>query len=104
MGLVFDMGRRARHAVVPFLAVAAVTYFSYHAVQGDRGLIAWFRLTQQITHAESSLHALAAERRELERAIRLLSPGHLDRDLLDERARVVLGLAHPDELIVLYPY
>ena len=104
MGLANDIGRRAVHAMVPFLAVAAVTYFGYHAVQGDRGLIAWFRLTQQIAHAESSLHALAAERHELQRSIRLLGPGQLDRDLLDERARMVLGLAHPEELIVLYPY
>ena len=31
----------------------------------------------------------------------LLHEETLDRDLLDERARAVLGLAHPDEIIVL---
>jgi cell division protein FtsB len=40
-------------------------------------------------------------RRGLERRVAALKPEGLDRDMLDERARVVLGLAHADEVVFL---
>ena len=33
----------------------------------------------------------------------MLRPDGLDRDMLDERARAVLNLAHPDDLVVFTP-
>ena len=102
MTLVRDMRERMRHVVVPVLCTAALVYFGYHAVQGERGLLSWLRLTQQIAVAEAELDILSAERRELEHRARLLRPEGLDPDLLDERARLILGLAHPNELIILY--
>ena len=94
---------RWRHAVTPVLCVAAVVYFGYHAIQGDRGLLAWLHLTQQITRAEAIVNTAAAERYRLERMTRRLRPESLDADLLDERARRTLGLAKPAEVIILLP-
>ena len=102
MTLVRDIRERVRHIVVPVFCMAALVYFGYHAVQGERGLLSWLRLTQQIAVAEAELDLLSAERRQLEHRARLLRPEGLDPDLLDERARLILGLAHPNELIILY--
>ena len=50
---------------------------------------------------ESPLEALLQlERAELENRVSRISDHNLDLDLLDERARLVLGLVRPDELIV----
>lgn len=40
-------------------------------------------------------------RQRLERDVALLRPESLDPDMLDERARAILNLAHPDDLIML---
>ena len=89
--------------MTPVLCVAAVVYFGYHAIQGDRGLLAWLHLTQQITRAEAIVNTASAERHRLERMTRRLRPESLDADLLDERARRTLGLAKPAEVIILLP-
>ena len=44
MALLLDMRRQAKQVVVPVLAIAVLAYFAYHAIQGDRGLLAWMSL------------------------------------------------------------
>ena len=70
-------------------------------MQGDRGLAAWRQLSQHIDHASGELLRVRSARMELEHRVSLLRLDGLDRDMLDERSRIVLGLAHPDELIFL---
>jgi cell division protein FtsB len=41
-----------------------------------------------------------AERSTLERRVDLLRADHLDRDMLDERARVQLNLAGPNDTVI----
>ena len=81
--------------------MCAVAYFGFHFVHGERGLIAWLRLNQQIEVTQARLQIASAERQRLEHRIDLLGPERLDTDLLDERSRAVLGLAHPDDIVVL---
>ncbi len=101
MSTLFGSGRRLRQAIVPLLWACAAAYFGYHAVQGERGLVAWLRLSQEVERIEASLQIAVAERASLEHNVALLSPDGLDLDMLEERARVVLGLAHPQDFIVL---
>ena len=101
MGLALELRRRARPAIAPFLFSIAVAYFAFHFVQGDRGLIAWMRLNQQIEDTQAKVTLLAEERAGLGHRVGLLRPDNLDRDMLDERTRAVLGVAHRDEVIIL---
>ena len=103
MGLAREIRRRVRPALAPFLLACAIVYFGYHLVQGERGLIAWLRLSQQIEKVELEVAGALAERWRLEQRVELLRPRLIDRDMLDERARRVLGLAHADEIVVLDP-
>ncbi|MGY9005013.1 MAG: FtsB family cell division protein [Alphaproteobacteria bacterium] len=96
-----EIKTRARHIVGPVLAATLFAYFSYHAVQGDRGLIAWLNLVQQVQDSQLEFDTLSAKRQILLRRVRLLQSNTLDRDLLDERTRAILGLAHPDDIIIL---
>ncbi len=101
MVLLQEIRQRARHVFLPVLGVSALVYFTYHAVQGDRGLIAYVHLTAEIELANEYLTQVGAARQALETDVALLQPDGLDRDMLDERARAVLGLAHADEVLIL---
>jgi cell division protein FtsB len=93
--------RRTRFIVGPLLGLALIGYFGYHLVEGDRGLVAWMQLSQQIRDANATLGELRGERQALERRVSLLRPEHLDRDLLDERARATLNYTAPNEIVIL---
>jgi cell division protein FtsB len=90
----------ARHWLVVF-AYGLAVYFSYHAVVGSRGLLAWRQLNRDIGATEQELAAVRAERQELEDKVRRLRPDSLDADLIDEVARRRLSLAEPLDVIIL---
>jgi cell division protein FtsB len=100
MRLVEEIRRRARAITGPILAISLVFYFSYHLFAGDRGFLAWIALSQELRAAKATLADLDAQRETLDRRVGLLRPDHLDPDLLDERARAVLNLAAPDEIVI----
>jgi cell division protein FtsB len=95
--------RRAGVVVGPMLGVALTGYFAYNLVEGDRGFLAWTRLTRQIRAADARLDALRAERAALKLKVSDLTPNHLDPDLLDERVRATLNLVGPNERVIMKP-
>jgi cell division protein FtsB len=103
MSLFDELRKRARLIAGPVLGVSLVGYFAYHLVQGDRGLLAWLRLSQQLAEAQVTLSTVRAERQALEHRVALLRPEQIDRDMLDERARATLNLAGPNEIVVFRP-
>lgn len=100
MSLLGEIRVRARLIVGPVLAATVFAYFAYHAVQGDRGLIAWIKLNQQVQEARIEHDQLKARRAALATRVRHLQPATLDPDLLEERARVVLGYVHDDDMVI----
>jgi cell division protein FtsB len=90
---------RARVIIGPILGISLVVYFAYHLVQGDRGLIAWLRLTQQINEAHTTLAQVQAERDPLAHRVSLMRE-RIDPDLLDETARGSLNLVGADEVVI----
>jgi cell division protein FtsB len=101
MVLLPELRKRARHIAAPVLGACLMGYFGYHLVQGDRGVLAWLRLSHELRAAETEGAAARAEREALERRVSLLRPDSLDRDLLDERARATLNVAQPNEIVIL---
>lgn len=95
-----ETGGKLRQVLGPLLGAALMAYFAYHAVQGDRGLMAWWNLRFELERADAELAAVSAEKRKLEHRVSLLRPESLDRDMLEERARIMLGVADPRDLIV----
>ncbi len=100
MAVHHDIRTRARRAMPPALGALLAVYFSYHLVQGERGLIAYLQLKAQVAASQAQLDVLQAEKSKLAHRVRLLRPDSLDPDLLDEQARRMLGFAHPDELVI----
>jgi cell division protein FtsB len=103
MNLIVELKSRARHVVGPMLGVSAVIYFAYHAVNGERGLMAWLELKDRVAAAEAAAETVGFQRRRIETWVRLLHPESLDPDLLEERARVMLNYAHSGDIVILVP-
>ena len=98
-----DTRRRIRQVAPQFLSACVMLYFLYHAVQGDRGFLAWLRLNQDLEQAKLTAVEVAAQRERMEERVARLQPEHLDPDLLDERARALLNLGRPDEVVIVRP-
>lgn len=92
---------RARRMVVPTIGICLLGYIAFHVVQGERGLLAWWRIQKDIQIAEASLGVARTERLSLEARVGLMRPESLDLDMLDEQVREVLGLVREDEKLVL---
>ena len=103
MALLREIRVRARKIAPPVLAACVVAYFGYHALHGERGFPAWRELRQDLSQARATEARLADERARLARRVGLLRPDNLDPDLLEERANLLLGYSHDDDLVILFP-
>ena len=97
------MRRRAKVLVAPVLGLALTGYFAYHLVEGDRGLRAWMRVTQELRSTKTALADVSAERARFERRAGNMRSEHLDPDLLDSQVRRTLDFAAPDEIVIIQP-
>lgn len=86
----------AFHVVV----LGASGFFAWNAYIGDRGLVARREHKTRIAQLNRQIDELKIERTGFERRVAALSSDEIDRDLLDERARSVLNLAHRNDLVI----
>ncbi|MAY61446.1 MAG: cell division protein [Rhizobiales bacterium] len=85
--------------VVPFLSLICFSYFGFHALHGTFGLESASHLEVRRAELAAELAALEAEREALEKRVALMSDGSMEADMLDERARYMLNVARPDEVV-----
>jgi cell division protein FtsB len=85
----------------PLFVVAALFYFGFHAMNGDRGIFALIKEQRKLELTLHEIEVVSKQRRELEHKTRLLSSSSLDLDLLDEQARSMLGYTAPGEDVIL---
>ena len=91
---------RGRWLVV--LVTAMLAYFGYHALHGQRGLLAWMDTSRDLEAARYELARLQGERAELDKEVQAFQRDQIDRDLLEEELRR-LGYVRPNEVIILEP-
>jgi cell division protein FtsB len=84
-------------------AAAFIGYFGVNAFTGNHGLRAQIDLDQQMTAMQEELRQVKAERAVWERRVALLRSDRLDPDMLDERARALLGYVDPRDLTLIRP-
>jgi len=80
-----------------------IFYFGFHALTGERGLLSHHRRQETLALRQHTLNDLKKERAELEIRIRLLSNHSLSADLLEERARSLLGFVGPNDYVIRLP-
>lgn len=94
--------RAGRALVAPLLFLSLTGYFSWQVTQGDRGLRAYAVRTEQARIARAELARIEAERDLWERKVASLRLTRLDPDVLEERARAMLNVVDPADIVVPY--
>jgi cell division protein FtsB len=77
-----------------------IAYFGVQALTGERGLLSGGERDAMLVRREAQLTDILEERRDLEVRVRYLRTDSLSRDLLEERARAVLGFADPRDYVI----
>jgi len=100
------VSHRRRRAILTALglytfAALFIGYFAVNAFSGNHGLRAQADLDQQTTSLKAELGRLKSERAMWERRVALLRSDRIDPDMLDERARALLGFVDPRDLTLL---
>ncbi|HEV8678656.1 MAG TPA: septum formation initiator family protein [Stellaceae bacterium] len=98
-----EMRRRAKVLVAPVLGLGLTGYFAYHLVEGDRGLRAWLRITQELRLAKATLAVVDADRAALDHKVSHMRRDRVDPDLLDSQVRRTLDVAAPNEIVIMQP-
>jgi cell division protein FtsB len=97
--------KRARRILIPLvlygISAALAAYFVHHAHSGSRGLEAKQQYEVQVSELAAELEAVKTERVEWDRRIALLRSDQIDRDILEERARLMLGRVHRNDLVIM---
>ncbi len=83
--------------VVIFLLIV---YFALNAFSGDRGLLTSNQRDETLIAKTRELAQVRAQRQDLEMRARLLRDTSLSADLLEERARSLLGFADPRDYVI----
>jgi cell division protein FtsB len=82
------------------LAALIIGYFGINAFTGNRGLTAKHDIDLQTAELTAEIGRLKVERDVWARRVSLLRSDRIDPDMLDERARVLLNYAHPNDVIM----
>lgn len=97
--------RTRQRRIVYFLAFqlvawSAAAYFSHSAYTGNRGIVAKNEAKKQTAEILTQIALAKDERAAWERRVNQIRGPEVDRDLLDERQRAMLNLAHKNDLII----
>jgi cell division protein FtsB len=101
MKRLIDKRYLVRQNLVAVIGICLSVYFSYHLVAGQRSLLSLMSLERQVAEQQAALTQLSTERIDLEKRVVMMRPGSIDRDLLEERVRVMLGYTAPNEQILI---
>ena len=99
---VAGLGRWWRRHWFDLLATLLLVYFAYHAVHGQRGLLAWLEKSRQLEVTQHDIASLQREHQELSGRVERLAKDAIDPDMLEEELRK-LGFVSPDQDLVLTP-
>lgn len=94
------MFRAVRRWTTSLAIAAGIAYFGGHALTGQSGLLAWANYKHRIGELTAELDQTVAMRADLEARAERLRDDTLDLDYVEERARVLLGMGHPSDIVV----
>lgn len=90
-----------RQNLIAVIGVCLSFYFCYHLIAGERSYLRLVSLNRQIETTEKQYTLSSAERETLEQKVVMMRPGSVNRDLLEEQSRKVLGFHYKDEKVLI---
>lgn len=97
------MPERMKPYRVSCVLLLLLAYLGVQALTGERGLLSGASRDALLGQREDQLAQLTEQRRDLETRVRYLRSDSLSRDLLEERARAVLGFSDPRDYVIRAP-
>ena len=94
------MPERMKPYTLSGILLLLVVYLGVQALTGQRGLLSGGQRDALLLRREAQLSDIMEERRDLEVRVRYLRTDSLSRDLLEERARAVLGFTDPRDYVI----
>ena len=82
------------------LLVLLIVFCGLNAFTGDRGLLSADQRDEALVAKTRELAQVREQRQDLETRARLLRDTSLSKDLLEERARSLLGFADPRDYVI----
>lgn len=101
LGLLIEGNYTIRRFLKPLFFAAALSYLSFHALSGERGIYALIKDRHHLDTLQKELANIRAERQTMEHKVAHLRSDALDLDLLDEQARRILGQSSKDEMLII---
>ncbi len=98
----WNFKRRLRAVAAPVVFLAITGYFGWNATQGNRGLVAQGHRQELLRQVQTDNATARSDKEGWERRVSGLRTSRLNPDTLDERARAMLNLADPNEVVVQY--
>lgn len=92
-----------RHHLTLVVGVFLCMYFGFHVSHGQRGLAELDYAKSELVEYSEQLAKINVEKDLWESRVIALRPGSLDKDVLEERVRHVLGYKHPHEIEIISP-
>lgn len=90
-----------RQNLIAVIGVCLSFYFCYHLIAGERSYLRLVSLNRQIETTEKQYALSSAERTALEQKVVMMRPNSVNRDLLEEQSRKVLGFHYKDEKVLI---
>ena len=86
-------------SMIPLVAALITSYFIYHGIYGNRGLLRLEQIQQEKIQEEKVLASVTEEKNLLQKKVEAIKNGAPD--LIQEEALRVLNMGTEDELIIL---
>jgi cell division protein FtsB len=95
------MRRNKTTFLITLACLGAYAFFGWHAKYGARSFSYQASVREKLALVKLEHDQIVARRKALEAHVRLLRPESLDADMLDEKAREMLGYARDGEIVSL---
>lgn len=89
-----------RYPMSYIIIICLISYFVYHIIKGDRGLLAWYKLNNEYENTQNNLLELKEDISILYNKVSKFR-NDICPDLLEQQAKQVLGLAYPQEIVII---
>ena len=97
------MPERMKPYRISIVLLLLFAYLGVQALTGERGLLSGVSRDALLTERAEQLAHLTEQRRDLETRVRYLRTDSLSKDLLEERARAVIGFSDPRDYVIRVP-
>jgi cell division protein FtsB len=94
------INRFVTEVAAPAFVACWIAYLGYGAVDGAFGYRALAALKKEAAAKRTEVQVLTARREAMAHRADLLNPHSLDPDMIDERARAVLGYARDGDVVI----